>query len=109
MSSIHPTAIVSSKAELGKNVTVGPYAIIEDNVIKGGEVADTLIDIHNLLIVATDEEAIRRLEGRKQVYLIDMEDIKRENEIAIVNINKVARGLFEKASDESEKPHRFIL
>ena len=32
MNSIHPTAIVSSKAELGKNITVGPYSIINDNV-----------------------------------------------------------------------------
>jgi UDP-N-acetylglucosamine acyltransferase len=32
MNTIHPTAIVSSKAELGNNITVHPYAIIEDNV-----------------------------------------------------------------------------
>src|SRR5215471_10481838 len=31
--SIHPTAIVSSKAELGRNVSVGPYSIIGDDVI----------------------------------------------------------------------------
>ena len=35
MSQIHKTAIVSSKAELGENVTVGPYAIIEDKVTIG--------------------------------------------------------------------------
>lgn len=29
---IHPTAIVSDKAELGVNVKVGPFSIIEDNV-----------------------------------------------------------------------------
>lgn len=33
MATIHPTAIVSTKAELGENVSVGPYAIIEDDVI----------------------------------------------------------------------------
>lgn len=32
---IHPTAIISSKAELGKDVSVGPYTIIEENVIIG--------------------------------------------------------------------------
>jgi UDP-N-acetylglucosamine acyltransferase len=32
MNTIHPTAIVSSKAELGNNITIHPYAIIEDNV-----------------------------------------------------------------------------
>lgn len=31
--SIHPTAIISSKAELGGNVSVGPYSIIGDDVI----------------------------------------------------------------------------
>jgi len=35
MSSIHPTAIVSEKAELGKNVSVGPHTIIEENVVLG--------------------------------------------------------------------------
>jgi UDP-N-acetylglucosamine acyltransferase len=29
---IHPTAIVSPKAKLGENVTVGPFTIIEDDV-----------------------------------------------------------------------------
>ncbi len=33
MTSIHPTAIVSPKAELGKRVTVGPYTTIGDEVI----------------------------------------------------------------------------
>jgi UDP-N-acetylglucosamine acyltransferase len=31
--SIHPTAIVSPKAEIGKNVSIGPYSIIGDGVI----------------------------------------------------------------------------
>ena len=35
MSTIHPTAIVSKKAELGKDVIIGPYTIIEDDVVIG--------------------------------------------------------------------------
>lgn len=36
---IHPTAIVSPKAELEDNVTIGPYAIVEDHTsIEGGTV-----------------------------------------------------------------------
>jgi UDP-N-acetylglucosamine acyltransferase len=31
--SIHPTAIISAKAELGRNVSIGPYSIIGDDVI----------------------------------------------------------------------------
>ncbi len=32
MSNIHKTAVVSPKAELGENVTIGPFAVIEDKV-----------------------------------------------------------------------------
>jgi UDP-N-acetylglucosamine acyltransferase len=31
--SIHPTAIISAKAELGRNVSVGPYSVIGDDVV----------------------------------------------------------------------------
>jgi acyl-[acyl carrier protein]--UDP-N-acetylglucosamine O-acyltransferase len=34
-SQIHSTAIVSSKAQLGENVRIDAYAIIEDDVIIG--------------------------------------------------------------------------
>ena len=35
MSNIHTTAIVSPKAELADDVTIGPHTIIEDNVVVG--------------------------------------------------------------------------
>jgi len=35
MSSIHTTAIISTKAQLGSNVTVGPHTIIEENTVIG--------------------------------------------------------------------------
>ena len=34
----HPTAIISEKAELGNNVTIGPYCIINENVKIGNNV-----------------------------------------------------------------------
>ncbi len=37
MNTIHPTAIVSSKAKLGDNIIVSPYAIIEDDVEIGND------------------------------------------------------------------------
>ena len=40
---IHPTAIVSPKAEIGKNVEIGPYSVIEDDVTIGD---DCYIDAH---------------------------------------------------------------
>jgi UDP-N-acetylglucosamine acyltransferase len=35
MNQIHKTAIIHSRAELGDNITIGPYAIIDDDVIIG--------------------------------------------------------------------------
>ncbi|MDF1545693.1 MAG: acyl-ACP--UDP-N-acetylglucosamine O-acyltransferase [bacterium] len=32
MSNIHKTAIISPKAEIGENVTIGPFAVVEDKV-----------------------------------------------------------------------------
>lgn len=40
---IHPTAIVSPLAQIGVNVSVGPFSIIHDNVVIG---ADTVIESH---------------------------------------------------------------
>lgn len=37
MENIHPTAIVSKKADIGNNISVGPYAIIEENVEIGDD------------------------------------------------------------------------
>ncbi|MCU8006058.1 MULTISPECIES: acyltransferase [Shewanella] len=35
ISKIHPAAIVSNKAVIGENVTIGPYSIIHDDVVIG--------------------------------------------------------------------------
>lgn len=35
--SIHPTAIVSPRAELGKNVQIGPFCIVEDGAVLGDD------------------------------------------------------------------------
>ena len=36
MSNIHPSAIVDSAAELGDDVTIGPYCVISGPVMIGG-------------------------------------------------------------------------
>ena len=46
MNNIHPTALVSKKAELGDNITVSAYAIIEDDVEIGD---DCLIGPHAVI------------------------------------------------------------
>ena len=43
---IHDTAIISKKAKLGEKVSVGPYAVIEDNAVIG---AGTKIGSHCLI------------------------------------------------------------
>lgn len=50
MANIHPTAIVSPKAKLGKNITIGPYSIIHDDVEVGD---DCKIDSHVVLYDGT--------------------------------------------------------
>ena len=37
MSNIHSTAIVSPKAELGNNISIGPYSIVEEDVTIGDD------------------------------------------------------------------------
>ena len=46
MNKIHPTAIVGKKAELGNNITILPYTVIEDNVEIGD---DCIIGPHAVL------------------------------------------------------------
>ena len=32
---IHPTAVISDKASIGENVTIGPFCVIDDDVTIG--------------------------------------------------------------------------
>jgi len=42
----HPTALVSSKAEIGKNVKIGAFTIIEDDVVIGdGCIIDSSVSV----------------------------------------------------------------
>jgi UDP-N-acetylglucosamine acyltransferase len=49
---IHPTAVVSEKAELGENVKIGPYSVINGHVVIGDDTeiaAHVLIDSHTTI------------------------------------------------------------
>ncbi len=48
MSNIHPTAVVSANAKIAGSVKIGPYAIIEDDVIIGEET-----EIHSAAVIAS--------------------------------------------------------
>ena len=43
---IHQTALISSKSKIGKNVLIGPYCIIEDDVIIGD---NTKVDSYTVI------------------------------------------------------------
>ncbi len=43
MPEIHPTAVVDPKAELGRNVSIGPYSVVEGDCVIGD---DCVIDAH---------------------------------------------------------------
>ncbi len=46
MTTIHPTAIISNKAEIGENVSVGAFTIIHDNVvIKANSVIESYCEL----------------------------------------------------------------
>ena len=44
--SIHPTAVVSSKASLGEGVSIGPYAVLEERVVLG---PGCRVDAHSVI------------------------------------------------------------
>ena len=46
MSNIHPTAVVHPKAEIGTDVTIGPFCFVEDKVVIGdGSILDSHVTI----------------------------------------------------------------
>lgn len=54
---IHPTAVVSARAELGEGVSVGPYSVIEGDVIIGpGTTIDTHVTIKNFTEIGADNK-----------------------------------------------------
>jgi UDP-N-acetylglucosamine acyltransferase len=40
---IHPTAVIASSAQIGSNVTVGPYTVVDDSAVIGD---NTILDTH---------------------------------------------------------------
>lgn len=69
---IHPTAIVSPKAQIGKNTSIGAYSIIEDDVIIGenNEIRNNVVfangarignnnRIHAFTVIATEPQDIK--------------------------------------------------
>ncbi|MEW5993768.1 MAG: acyl-ACP--UDP-N-acetylglucosamine O-acyltransferase [Candidatus Zixiibacteriota bacterium] len=90
MSLVHPTAIVSSKAELADDVTVGPYSIIEANVrigsgariashalIASGATLGAKVQVHHGAVIGTIPQDLK-FEGEETQAVIGDETVVRE-------------------------------
>ena len=89
MNEIHKTAIVSAKAELGKNVKIGPFAIIEDGVI-----VDDNTELGPGVFLATGAVLGKNVKVFKDVVIGTVpQDLKFGNEItqAIIGDNTTIR------------------
>ena len=71
---VHPTAIVHANAQIGKDVEIGPYAIIEEHVVIGDRcridahavIKDyTRMGVGNLSIPTRWSEANRRISSSR--------------------------------------------
>jgi len=82
MSNIHPSAIVSPKAELADDVTVGPFTIIEDDVIigKGSNIASSVVLASGARLGENVTVAIGAVIGTKP------QDLKFKGEKTVANI-----------------------
>lgn len=90
MNQIHPTAIVSSKAKLGDNITIGAYTIIEDDVeigdacnigthvviYDGARIGDR-VSIYQGASVANIPQDIK-FGGEKSLFIIGEDTVVRE-------------------------------
>jgi len=82
MSEIHSTAIIGKNAELGENVSVGPYSIIKDDVKIG---ANTQIGSHVLIESETDIGKSYRV-FKEAVLVTVPQDLKFEDEKTFLQI-----------------------
>lgn len=102
MSNIHPTAIVSSKAELGSDVTVGPYSIIEDDVTIGdgaivgsstliadGAVIGERVRVAHGAVIATEPQDLKFAGEKTRVSIGDNTVVR---EYATINRGTAAYG-----------------
>ncbi len=82
MVEIHPTAIVSNKAEIGEDVTIGPFSIIEEDVIIGD---NTSINSH--VLIANGSRLGKKCIIHKGAVLgTDPQDLKFENEKTFLEV-----------------------
>jgi len=88
---VHPTAFVSSKAEIEDGVRIGPYCIVEDNVkIGAGTVLKAFVTIHDYVEIGPScsvyeytalggDPQDRGFGGEKTWVMIGRDNIIREN------------------------------
>lgn len=72
-----------------QNIDPNVISVIEENVNKGSDVVDGLIDTHDILISA-EEDAKARLKENEQSYLKDISDIQTKTEEDLTTIEKTS-------------------
>ncbi|MBN1541948.1 acyl-[acyl-carrier-protein]--UDP-N-acetylglucosamine O-acyltransferase, partial [candidate division KSB1 bacterium] len=90
MTTIHATAVVDKKAEIGNNVTIGPFSVVEGDVVIGDDcqigphtyVADgarigNRVFIHKGAVVATLPQDLK-FGGEKTLFEIGDDTVIRE-------------------------------
>ncbi|MBD3333352.1 acyl-ACP--UDP-N-acetylglucosamine O-acyltransferase [candidate division GN15 bacterium] len=102
MSEIHPSAVVSAKAELADDVTVGPHSIVEENVVAGpgcliasnaliasGARLGRNVEVHHGAVVSTIPQDLK-FGGEDS--LVEIGDNTVVREYATINRGTVDRG-----------------
>lgn len=102
MTNIHPTAIISNKAEIGSNVSIGANTIIEDDVRIGNntEIRSSVViangatigndcRIYHGAVISTEPQDLKYKGEKTQVFIGDRTVIR---EYATVNRATVATG-----------------
>ncbi len=105
MSSIHPTAVVSPKAQLADSVSVGPGTIIEDDVVIGDgcTIASNVllasgarlgkdVKVHHGAVISTQPQDLKFGGEKTQVTIGDGTTVR---EYATINRGTVAHGVTE--------------
>ena len=101
MNRIHSTAIISNKASLGRNIKIGPYCIVKDNVTRINVDIITKLDKKKMKWNNLISGSLNMYNDMKQKELSE-EELKKIKDLGdLENLMKE----FKKRLEEQEKHH----